>query len=283
MISGINERFVNKNIHILEVTSFTKELKERIESEFRVICHGEYALISNSVHFSIEESLEEFLNYRLPNGQNQKIGAIGEFLLNLLIREYTDLEIISPFFNMEERNVKKGFDIIAHDTNEDVWVIESKAGVPNAQQDASNKIRERLNTAQRDLNSRLNMKNSQLWLNAIKSVRSSVKSSDEKQNVIDLLEKASNTHASNDKNVVFAGIVFSSFKISQISSNDVEDIYNNFLGKNIYNQIKIIAIQKETYKKIIIFLCRLMFLKRINNGRRKTVSKGKFTHFKKTI
>lgn len=283
MISGINERFVNKNIHILEVTSFTKELKERIESEFRVICHGEYALISNSVHFSIEESLEEFLNYRLPNGQNQKIGAIGEFLLNLLIREYTDLEIISPFFNMEERNVKKGFDIIAHDTNEDVWVIESKAGVPNAQQNASNKIRERLNTAQRDLNSRLNMKNSQLWLNAIKSVRSSVKSSDEKQNVIDLLEKASNTHASNDKNVVFAGIVFSSLKISQISSNDVEDIYNNFLGKNIYNQIKIIAIQKETYKKIIIFLCGLMFLKRINNGRRKTVSKGKFTHFKKTI
>ena len=283
MISGINERFVNKNIHILEVTSFTKELKERIESEFRVICHGEYALISNSVHFSIEESLEEFLNYRLPNGQNQKIGAIGEFLLNLLIREYTDLEIISPFFNMEERNVKKGFDIIAHDTNEDVWVIESKAGVPNAQQNASNKIRERLNTAQRDLNSRLNMKNSQLWLNAIKSVRSSVKSSDEKQNVINLLEKASNTHASNDKNVVFAGIVFSSLKISQISSNDVEDIYNNFLGKNIYNQIKIIAIQKETYKKIIIFLCGLMFLKRINNVRRKTVSKGKFTHFKKTI
>ena len=249
MISGINERFVNKNIHILEVTSFTKELKERIESEFRVICHGEYALISNSVHFSIEESLEEFLNYRLPNGQNQKIGAIGEFLLNLLIREYTDLEIISPFFNMEERNVKKGFDIIAHDTNEDVWVIESKAGVPNAHQNASNKICERLNTAQRDLNSRLNMKNSQLWLNAIKSVRSSVKSSDEKQNVIDLLEKASNTHASNDKNVVFAGIVFSSLNISQISSNDVEDIYNNFLGKNIYNQIKIIAIQKETYKK----------------------------------
>ena len=283
MISGINERFVNKNIHILEVTSFTKELKERIESEFRVICHGEYALESKSVHFSTEESLEEFLNYRLPNGQNQKIGAIGEFLLNLLIREYTDLEIISPYFNMEERNVKKGFDIIAHDTNEDVWVIESKAGVPNAHQNASNKICERLNTAQRDLNSRLNMKNSQLWLNAIKSVRSSVKSSDEKQNVIDLLEKASNTHASNDKNVVFAGIVFSSLNISQISSNDVEDIYNNFLGKNIYNQIKIIAIQKETYKKIVIFLCRLMFLKRINNGRRKTVSKGKFTHFKKTI
>ena len=98
MISGINERFVNKNIQILEVLSFTKELKERIESEFRVICHGEYALESKSVHFSTEESLEEFLNYRLPNGQNQKIGAIGEFLLNLLIREYTDLEIISPFF-----------------------------------------------------------------------------------------------------------------------------------------------------------------------------------------
>ena len=52
MIPGINERFINQNIHILEVTSFTKELKERIESEFRVICHGEYALISNSVHFS---------------------------------------------------------------------------------------------------------------------------------------------------------------------------------------------------------------------------------------
>lgn len=184
---------------------------------------------------------------------------------------------------MEERNVKKGFDIIAHDTDEVVWIIESKAGVPSVQQDATKKIRERLNAAQRDLNSRLNMKNSQLWLNAIRSVRSSVKKSDEKQIVIDLLEKSSNTHESKDKNVVFAGIVFSSLKISQISSSDVEDIYNKFLGKKVYSQIKIIAIQKETYKKIIIYLSRLMFLKRITNGRRKAVSKGKFTYFKKTI
>ena len=40
--------------------------------------------------------------------KNKKVGAIGELLLNVLMREFTDMKVVSPFFNLEERNAKKG-------------------------------------------------------------------------------------------------------------------------------------------------------------------------------
>lgn len=238
---------------IIEIQYLSDELKEKIKSELVEICHGEYAFNSISKHLNFEATIAELVNYRLPKGKDKRIGAIGELLLNVIIRVMGNLKIISPFFNIEERNVKKGFDIIAFDTNSDIWLIESKAGELGDKFDASRKVSERINTAKRDLNKRLNTENTQLWLNAIKSVRSSVNSTDEKNNVINLLEKLSHTNVSHDKNVILGGTVFCSFSTT-INLEKIENLYKKIKKENNFSKLQIIAIQKETFQAIVDFL-----------------------------
>ena len=116
-MDGIFERKCGQCI-IIEIHYLSDELKNKIKNELTTICHGEYALISESNYFSFEETLIELVKHRIPKSEIKKIGAIGELLLNVIIRSFTDLKIISPFFNVEERNVKKGFDIIAIDNSD---------------------------------------------------------------------------------------------------------------------------------------------------------------------
>ena len=238
---------------IIEIRYLSDELKEKIKSELVEICHGECAFNSSSKYLNFEATIAELVNYRLPKEKDKRIGTIGELLLNVIIRSMGNLKIISPFFNMEERNVKKGFDIIAFDTNSDIWIIESKAGEAGDKFDASRKVSEKINAAKRDLNRRLNTENTQLWLNAIKSVRASVNITDEKNNVITLLEKLGNTNVSDDKNVILGGTVFCSFSTT-INLKKIETLYKKIKKENNFSKLQIIAIQKETFQAIVDFL-----------------------------
>jgi len=241
---------------IIEIRNLSDELKEKIKNELIVICHGEYALSSASNYCSFTGTIAELVNHRLPCEKDKRVGAIGELLLNVIIRVLGNLEIVSPFFNIEERNVKKGFDIIAFDTNSDIWIVESKAGELGNISNASLKVSERIHTAKRDLIDRLNNENAQLWLNAIKSVRSSVDSTDEKKTVINLLENLSNTNISNDKNVLLGGTVFCSYSTT-IDLEKIEALYKGICAKNNFSKLQIIAIQKNTFEAVVDFLYSL--------------------------
>ncbi len=251
-MNGLNIKEVGPNI-IIEINFLSDELKEKIKNELVSICHGEFALISESIHLSYERTINELINHRLSKQENRKKGAIGELLLNVIIRHYTDMKIVSPFFNMEERNVKKGFDIITIDRKNLLWIVESKAGELSKEDTATKKVIERINKAKYDLQSRLNKENSQLWLNAINSVRKSLNDGSEKKTIIKILEITSNTSTSTDKNVVLGGTVFCLFD-TRIDSNEIKKLYDNILESNIFGEVKLIAIQKQTYQEVIYFL-----------------------------
>lgn len=238
---------------ILEIQNLSDELKSKIKEQLVEICHGEYALVSTSNHFSFKATIKEFLNYRLPKNKNKKIGAVGEMLLNVIIREFTDMKIISPFFNIEERNVKKGFDIIAVDCNKEIWIIESKAGEQGGFKSSTDKACERIKVAKKDLDTRLNKENSQLWLNAIKSVRSCLEDSSEKKTIVNILENNSNSCTSIDKNVVLGGTVFCLFN-SVIDSDELDKLYTSISNSKKFSKIKLIVIQKKTFQAIIDYL-----------------------------
>lgn len=255
-MNDVVERKIGESI-ILEIYSLSDELKDKIKEQLVEICHGEYALVSASKYFSFDETIKELVNHRLPKAKNKKIGAIGEILLNVMIREFTDMKIVSPFFNIEERNVKKGFDIIAVDSAGDLWIIESKAGEQGKLKSSTEKVCERINVAKKDLDTRLNKDNSQLWLNAIKSVNSSLDDNSEKKTIMNILEKNSNLCSSIDKNVVLGGTVFCIFD-STIDSIELGKLYNSILSSNKFSKLKLIAIQKQTYQAIIDFLVTLV-------------------------
>ena len=245
-MEGIVER-KNGEITILEVQYLSEDLKKKIQDELVEICHGEYALVSDFDEHSFEATVKELVYYRIPKYKNKKVGAIGELLLNVLMREFTDMKVVSPFFNLEERNAKKGFDIIAVDSNMELWIIESNS---------TNKVRERINAAKNDLDTRLNEHNSQLWLNAMNSVRSALDDTSKKNTILNIL-RDNKSYSSCDKNVVLGGTVFCVFD-TKIDLAKIEELYNSILKSKKFSKLKLIAIQKQTYQAIIDFLATLV-------------------------
>lgn len=256
MMDGIIESKIGDSI-ILEIHDLSDELKNKIKEQLVEICHGEYALVSESNYYSFHETIKELVNHRLPNRKEKKVGAVGELLLNVMIREFTDMKIVSPFFNLEERNVKKGFDIIAIDSNQNLWIIESKAGELGKLKTSTQKVCERINVAKNDLNTRLNKENSQLWLNAMNSVRSSLDDTSEKKTIVNILEKNSNSCSSKDKNVVLGGTVFCLFN-SRIDSSKLDLLHDSILQSDKFLKLRIIAIQKQTFQAVTGFLSGLV-------------------------
>ena len=255
-MNGVVERKIKYSI-ILEIHNLSDELKYKIKEQLVEICYGEYALVSNFNYHSFDETVRELVNHRIPSNINRKVGVIGELLLNVLIREFTDFKIVSPFFNLEERNVKKGFDIIAVDSNKELWIIESKAGELGNLKTSTEMACERINAAKRDLDTRLNMHNSQLWLNAVNSIRSALDDTSEKNTIVNILNKNSNSCLSNDKNVILGGTVFCIFD-SAIDSTELGKLYDSILSSNKFSKLKLIAIQKQTYQAIIDYLTTLI-------------------------
>lgn len=101
------------------------------------------------------------------------------------------------------------------------------------------------------------MRNSQLWLNAVNSVRSALDDTNEKNTIVNILNKNSNSCLSNDKNVILGGTVFCIFD-STIDSTELRKLYNSILSSNKFSKLKLIAIQKQTYQAIIDFLVTLV-------------------------
>ena len=101
------------------------------------------------------------------------------------------------------------------------------------------------------------MHNSQLWLNAVNSVRSALDDTSEKNTIVNILNKTSNSCKSNDKNVVLGATVFCVFD-SIIDSIELDNLYNSILSSNKFSKLKLIAIQKQTYQSIIDFLVTLV-------------------------
>lgn len=208
---------------IIEVQFFSEDLKNAIKDELTKICHGEFALVEEFVQHGFNQTLQEFVR-RIPTTENKKVGFVGELLLHIMIRYFTDNLVVSPFFNMEQKDPKKGFDIISKDPSGNLWFIESKSGqLDSKNNDVTSKIKERIIAAKSDLLQRLNIENSQLWLNAMNSVNSAMSSYDEKAALVSMLSKVSYTYKSNDKNVILGGIVFAPFS-SYIDKNQVEGL-----------------------------------------------------------
>ena len=95
-MDGIVERKFGENI-ILEIHDLSDELKRYIKETLIEICHGEYALISGFQDHTFKCTIDELVNHRIHNSSNKQIGIVGELLINVMVRNFTSMKIISPF------------------------------------------------------------------------------------------------------------------------------------------------------------------------------------------
>jgi hypothetical protein len=260
-ISGI--RFERKgNCGICHVESLSDDIKELIRINLSTICHGSHVSdYADEPLFEYKATVNSFLERYSNKVAKTKKGMVGEFLSHILITTlYDEFDIVSAFFNLEEKSIKKGFDLLLYSSLDDsVWITEVKSGKlhKNKSHDQTNKVL--LNKAKKDLKVRLNEQEKMYWYNAVNSVRSSLNDEkDYKNTLIKILLKegsaATQKRAKSTDNCVF--LVSSLFEplTTKISKTTAVNFLKKTQKENIFAKTIVFCIQKATYSKVINFL-----------------------------
>lgn len=261
-IAGIT--YINsENNSIFLIESFSSELQESIRTKLSAVCHGVANSETEQPMFCYKNTLIEFINRYCRKTENQKKGMIGELLLHILMVEYLDdYQVNSPFFNMEERSAKKGFDVILNkkETSE-LWFAEVKSGELHSDKDTNQTVIDLINNAHHDILTRLESNNSQLWLNAVNSARNAISEArNERDAIIKILgthgsEACQGTLSSTGMNVILVGTIFNDLA-DRICKENISLQHTAIMNAKKFHQVYLIAIQKKTYSAVYDFLKR---------------------------
>lgn len=250
-----------KKYCLFEIEDFSDELKNAIREQFANICHGSIYAGSKRKMYSYKSTVKDFIKRYEEKKETTKKGMIGELLVHLLVKTYfNEYEIVSPFFNMEERSIKKGYDVVLTEKCKPViWLIEVKSGELHKGKDSNDTMNDLLNTAKRDLDTRLNEENTSLWMEAINGAMISYDGSKTmKDAVVNILmdlgdEASGGLNTSTDKNVITTGVLFSDMTDRVLEKTEA-DKQQAIEAEGKFNQVYVLALQKGTYEKVYDFL-----------------------------
>ncbi len=262
LLSGVTkEDYSDYILYFIETLS--DELKEEIRNRLVAICYGIDQAQSTRRIYSYRATVEEFIKrYKTSSvSEDRKKGMIGELLVHVLLDIEGRFIAASPFFNMEERSFKKGFDVALFDENtNELWIAEVKSGKKQLRQPtASSAIVGLINTAKNDLDKRLNDENTSLWLNAINAAKLSMSGSGQQKNaVVKLLEQyaddaVESNSSSQEFNVVLAGVLFHTMS-EHMEAAKVGQKHTKVVNEKLFRKVFIMAIQKETFEAVYDFL-----------------------------
>jgi Cap4 SAVED domain len=259
-ISGV--RLIKKDKYaICHINEFSDELKSLIRTQLSSVCYGVSKASMKRKAYNYKNTLKEFLTRYESKTPDTKVGMIGELLTHILIIQYfPEYNTVSPYFNLEERSIKKGFDVVLYskDKNE-LWITEVKSGELHKNKNSNETNKVLLGNAKRDLKKRLNENEITFWENAINGAYSALDNhKDTKDAVVEILgeiedEVSEDKVVSTDKNVILVGSLFSCLS-DLIQEIPIEDFSNSVIGEKIFKDVIVLSIQKKTYVKIVEFL-----------------------------
>lgn len=258
----IKEDYSDYVLYFIE--NFSEELKQEIRSRLASVCHGVDQARSGWTIYSYKATVKEFISrYRTRRDasvERQK-GMIGELLVHIILEIEGRFMVASPFFNMEEGSFKKGYDVVLFENSTNaLWITEVKSGeLQRNQSNASSAAVGLINAAKNDLKERLNDPNTRLWLNALNAARVSMsESNSQKAAVMELLAQCADsavegTTSSDMFNVVLSAALFHSMP-ERVEAAKISQKRTRVMNENLFNQVFVIAIQKETYEAVYEFL-----------------------------
>lgn len=241
---------------------FSDELKSIIRTHLSEICHGVGKANTGRIMYSYKATIREFLNRYEKKTTDIKKGLIGELLTHIIIIElFPEYRVISPYFNLEERSIKKGFDIVlvSKIANYELYIIEVKAGEKHKGKTSNETMSELIGLAKNDLSSRLSDESTSLWHNAINGAQSVLERNDDYKNaIIDVLEDMGDRSSmgqvdNKDVNVFLTGVLFADLSDSITESNTKKKL-NAIVKEGKFKTVFALSIQKETYTKVYKFL-----------------------------
>ena len=247
--------------YVFLVERFSDELKNAIRDNLTAICHGPADAATGRTLYSYKTTLSDFIKRCKGKKETRRIGLIGELLVHVLLHTMIeDYTVSSPFFNLEEGNVKKGFDVVLlNKETHDLWITEVKSGQIHKEKTSTETMIELINTAKLDLKKRLNENKTALWLNAIHGAKKVLENSpDEKNAVVAILQDMGDAAAdeiltSNEANVMLVGTLFHQLS-EKIDSTEVPTKREEVKQEGLFKDVIVVAIQKETYSAVYEFL-----------------------------
>ncbi len=256
------ERDKNNNT-ICIIENLSDELKELIRKNLNSICQGVSRGESSKVIYSYKKTLKEFLSRydskgNTAQGKNTKKGIIGELLSHILfIALFDEFKTVSPLFNMEDRNIKKSFDVILlHSSEQKVYYTEVKSGAAKNESSDTKNAR-LLSVAKTDILEKLNENNDNNWLNAINGATIALDNKNIKNEIINILEEClaesqNGTSNSITKNVIIVSVTYNDITdkitLSRVGS------YKSNIKPTDFNKSILFSIQKDTHESIESFL-----------------------------
>lgn len=246
------------------IENLSDELKQEIRNKLVAFCHGVDQSQSSLKIYSYKETVKEFIKrYKTDNNvsEDRKKGMIGELLVHIVLELEGRFFAASPFFNMEERSFKKGYDVtLFENATDELWIAEVKSGNKQKnQKNASSAAVGLINTAKNDLKIRLNDSNTSLWMNALNAARVSMSDSNhQKDAVMELLGQCADNavdgnNSSDSFNVILAANLFHPLS-EQMEANKVGKKYTKVVQEGLFKKVFIMVIQKETFDAVYDFL-----------------------------
>lgn len=250
-----------KGYALCYIKDFSDDLKKIMRERLSAICFGMSDAESGKKLYSYPSTIKEFLSRYDSKPPNIKKGLIGELLTHIIIAElFPEYAVVSPFFNLEERSIKKGFDVVLTSKKDnELWITEVKSGELHKGKTSDETMDDLVSLARNDLMSRLNGENKSLWLNAIHDAKIALdRHNDLKEVVVDILENLGDKSVdglvdSKGLNVFLTGTLFSPLT-DLCCEGRIKQKHMSISLENKFRGIFVLSIQKETYKKVYAFL-----------------------------
>jgi hypothetical protein len=242
------------------VDDLSENFRSIIREELSKVCHGIVKASSSSTIYSYKRTLNEFVKRYKDKTPTTQLGMIGELLCHILLFHYhKNLRPASPFFNMEEASIKKGFDLIVIDKNDaSIWITEVKSGeVGSTKKDQ--KFRSLIDLAKNDLVERLSIENATIWYSAINNVELAVESETSEKKILIkflqdfLISSESETDQTANASVILVPVLFEDTK-NFVEFSTLQAKHKRISETTPFSNCNVFGIQKSTIKKVEAFL-----------------------------
>ncbi|MGF6486532.1 hypothetical protein [Pseudomonas frederiksbergensis] len=243
------------------VERLSHEFTEAIKENLSQICHGAQKSSRGKEMYKYGETIKGFWERYSSKPDNTKIGMLGELLAHIVILKFfPEFEVVSAFFNLEERSIKKGFDLILFKPeSKNVWITEVKSGQLHNRGTTCTTTTDLLTSARDDLRRRLAEQQSNHWLNAVNTANAAILNKvDYKELVIDILEDegalvAKKIAHSKDNNVFLVAALF--HNVSQEIQEPTVSRFSQRLEKAAHFKSSfVLSLHKGTLKKLESFM-----------------------------
>lgn len=242
------------------IENLSDELKTALRDNLTRICHGADLASRNTVIFKYEATLKSFWDRYSTKDLNTRTGMLGELLAHVIILKKLDsFDVVSPFFNMEEKHIRKGFDLVLYESaSNEVWITEVKSGGAGKKTSCA-ATKALLAKARDDLKGRLAESEMNHWLNAINAAQKSINDKTlYKESVLEILsmegEKAYGDSAvASDNNVVLVSALFND-ATKRVEETTIAEFTDSLLATPIFKTVLVLSLQKGAFQKLEDFL-----------------------------